>query len=602
MTHGCRGVYGRAMRSTLFSLLLVLVSACASTPDLPPHDSRPVTVEGDDGARTTYRVMQKRGAVRVAAPGGTFRFHYIEGIADDAGRVIVPLQLQHVKIISPYLATAMRLDGTTSVFVDLPSGRIRPTSYLHLQDNVYIDNHSPAERRADVVFADDRGQALATVRNIGGSTVDVPQHKSLIDVALRPLGKLWIVHLTTAEGDAVSQMFDRRGRPASPIVPRLVELPFIESEGRIHPNDYPSRAGSVLGGFVKTPLKARHGIEWAVPVGVLPDAKLPDPRLFLALDERGRALPLPAGAIAMTPLTWETRGVHSGWAIVYVTPAGRRYAVGQGLAGDVIAAAAALPRYRDIRNVRYSVRNDRDVGAQSPLMAWLPEEPASWELVLTDSLIPMVKARPGEVLATWNAFVVRWDAQRADEMAAFEAKIQAEKDRAEAQAAAAARAFAARLPEFLARNDWWAARNAAAMGGAKERALVLERFGALDEEELAAAERAGVEAGVVARARQKMEARLREAEARRRADETRRRADDEARLREGEARRRADEAKERDGGLSFVEGLRAFLDALAGFRGDSLPSGGGGDSVIDRVRRQTWENFERYNRGQQNWW
>lgn len=368
-------------------------------------------------------------------------------------------------------------------------------------------------------------------------------------------------------------------------------MPFIDSEGWIRPNDYPSRAGSVLGGFVKTPPKARHGIEWAVPVGELRDAGLPDPRLFLALDERGHALPLPPGAAAMTPLSWYERGVHSGWLIVYVTPTGREYAVGLGSAREVITNASKLPRLRAVRNVRHCVSNTRDINTQSPLMAWQPMGQDTWEIVLTDSLLPMVTARPGEALTTYDAVVARWKAIDLEHKASIAAEVQAQKDRKDREAAyqlaraeealAKARTFAlTKLPELIAGGHWGSARRAAAMGGAKERAMVLEHFGAWDPMELTEAERAGVPQHVIERARAKMESRL--AASKRR---------EEARL-----------VEDKDKGLSFVEGLRAFFDALGSFRSDNLSGGGsGGDSVIDQVRSRYRENLERYNRGQQNW-
>lgn len=366
---------------------------------------------------------------------------YYHGLVDEDGREIVPLDWGWVgiELINASWATGKRWQDPTFKIVRLPDGKVEETPYVGYGWYSYFD--SPVkhihmisrprweENRFDLTFLDAAGRPARDYKDLGGPTVS---SQGLVTHRLfRAIGpRLLCLDTTMPDGSAVSQLFSFDGLPVTPILPRITPFGYL----------YAYREAEASGR--QTWQSVAHGFENAWAVGDLKDPGLPDSRIWQPVSPDGLPLALPEGALGMTPLSWKKQHdynrkldltVHSGWAIIYPTAAGVQYAVGTGTAPEVLARAATLPRYDGLRQVRTYVDESHSFrGLDSPLLAVRKSGQPSWELVVTDTFASVYAAPEGEVLASADALLARWERHK-KELGAKLAEEARKKEAAEAE-------------------------------------------------------------------------------------------------------------------------------------------------------------------------
>ncbi|MDO9338883.1 MAG: hypothetical protein Q7T61_21015 [Caulobacter sp.] len=259
------------------------------------------------------------GRYRKDCRGAGSEFGY--GLLSAEGKVLVPAKYPGgaVPISSRAAIVQPVRDGPLKLFLfgkgerqGLPYEEIY--DYQSFHDNLRLpiaQSAKGADGRRDYFLFRDDSETPVTLKGL---------------TAIGRFGSVLLASLTI-DGQPVSRVLDLRGEPLSPIVGR------IETWHTVPANDSYRQIN-----WVKLP----HDL--IATVGAFRHPDLPYGKLYLPLDEAGRPLPLPAGAIGVMPLSEHADPTMAeplafGWAVIYAAPDGFRIA--PGLTG--LRAALAAP-------------------------------------------------------------------------------------------------------------------------------------------------------------------------------------------------------------------------------------------------------------------
>lgn len=541
-------------RLTAHIALVVGLAGCGAS-----YHTHPEQFRDQHGKVVEYQ--RQNSDQQFSDPEPPYQDYSLEGLLDAHENPILPLEFRMVLVLGPEWALVQRVDKSYGL-AKLPSGAFDGIKYAersgvheYLGDatvNYLLSNVRP-DGRFDVTIFDAAGPR-APIKDVCGPSVPDSGMDKAKREAIHIYGSVLVVHSTTPEGDAVSRLHRLDGSPVTPFVPRLVSIPY----------HVPGDVSSV------------EKLEWAVPTADLGDPELPSAKLFDILGEDGKPLRLPPGAVGMIPIPVRDL-FHAGWAIVYSTAEGRRYAVGSGRPAEVVARAKDLPLLDGLRRINLTWTED---GGSRQIMRFFARKRVgqpSWELVSTENFGVVVTARAGETLATVDALVTRFQALQAEELAQIRARVaEEERRRAEEEAAYKRARFAGFAGHMKAGNRNEARLAVISGGGAAEWTAYLEKFGPMDWGDVSLAKAAGVPKEVSDRA----EASMRRADA----------ANGERQLREERIRR--------EGYAPVVDPLKAWDSA---FRAGMQQQASEPDPVIQRQRQLYYQNLQKWNNGEQSW-
>ena len=312
----------RAILGTLVCMFMAATLAAQPAAAKKPKDKE-ICRPGDNGDEVCFRLP------RTDNPNSTSLLdRYLYGLKSPRGKTLLKPQYTTLNVHSAHLAVAG--DASGQRIFDIDKRKFLPEVWNNISTTIgyykqeYMGSwwvgSGPDARSdcSDIAILDDAdGHVLNRIEGACEWTA---------------YGKVLIVDFHTPEGETVSRLYNEIGEAVSPFLPQIV---------------YKSEAGN-------------NNKYYLMVLGRLPIEGLMDQRVYRPIGIGGEPLALPEGAVGLLNLTTfeEDPGefsdqFSSGWAIIYPTPDGQEYAVGEGTAEEVLAQAPDLDRYTSIQNIEF---------------------------------------------------------------------------------------------------------------------------------------------------------------------------------------------------------------------------------------------------------
>lgn len=331
----------RIVAALLCAALAGAISALPAAAKKPGKQTE-ICVKADDGGETCFRRPQKDNPGEFSLMKRT-----LYGLKTARGKTLLKTQYTSLQVYSAHFAVVEDEQGRR-VF-DIDKRKFRPEVWpeIYPKDSYstrWLVGRRPGKNEFcyDIDFLDMQdGHILNSVEGA---------------CHWEGFGKTLVVDFKLSEDETVSRLYSEIGEPVSPIVPQIVRKDTAD----------------------------KGEDDFLMIIGELPLDGLKDKRVYRPIGVGGDPLPLPDGAIGLLNLTLfdDPPGEFGfqfsfGWAIVYDTPTGPEYAVGQGMAGDVIARAADLPRYTALDSLDVVVNQFGDMENMLALKA----KGGGWQLL-----------------------------------------------------------------------------------------------------------------------------------------------------------------------------------------------------------------------------
>ena len=394
------------------------------------------------GAEVTYKIPARNvtEAEKIPAEGPAAAFVNRHGILDrfglisPKGKVLLKTKYRGIKVKDGHLAIVIDDEGV--LLYDLDKQTFLPQRYyaIRTEDGGQIVNY----------------EVRWTLLKIPSEAEGCPDWEFRSFETLQPMGIIpdacdfegydhTLIAISKApDGKTVSRLYDVAGQPVPVKDERGQELPPLLPEIAWKHPVYGPDADTVM------------------VVGALTNDGLADPRIFRPMNVNGTIFDLPEGVLGLVNLSpygpngleesGSNKFISCGWAIVYPKAGRNEYALGLGSIEEVLGKADSLPRYQTFRQLAF---RQEGLTYETRLLA-AQRLDGSWEAMKfydkdrRFGIVPFMPAEEGlpglGTYPTYEALIAaipQVDAVRApilaQRIALAEAKVEAERELAEAQ-------------------------------------------------------------------------------------------------------------------------------------------------------------------------